>query len=235
MKKSLFLFAILPILLSFVLPSDGCSSLLFFKEGTSMTLTSYSDDDKLLGSSKTVYTKVTKTATGAEVEANQESFDKKGKSQGKSNFTLKCINGTLLFDLKMMLDDKQADAYKDFEMTVEGTDKEIPSNLSVGTTLKDADVKFSFRTKEGTPFPMMNMSIRVFNRKVEAIETVTSPAGTWECFKLSEEMEMKGLVKIKGKSISWFNYEAGMVKTESYNSKCKLTGKTVLTELVKGK
>jgi hypothetical protein len=82
---------------------------------------------------------------------------------------------------------------------------------------------------------MMNMSIRVFNRKVEAIETVTSPAGTWECFKLSEEMEMKGLVKIKGKSISWFNYEAGMVKTESYNSKGKLTGKTILTELVKGK
>lgn len=235
MKKNLILLLLATLAFGFVLPSGDCGSLLFFKEGTRITLTSYGSDDKLLGSSKTTYDKVTKTADGAVVQASQESFDKKGKSQSKSNFTLKCANGTLFFDLKMMLDQKQAESYKDFEVQVEGTDKEIPSNLTVGKTLKDAAVKFSFKTKDGTALPMMNMEINVINRKIAGIENVTSPAGTWECFKLTEDIEIKSIIKMKGSSITWFNYEAGIVKTESYNEKGKLTGKTLLTELIPGK
>lgn len=235
MKKYSILLLLASIAFGFVLPSGDCGTLLFFKEGTSITLTSYSAEDKLMGSSKTTYDKVTKTADGAVVEASQESFDKKGKSQSKSSFTLKCSNGTLLFDMKMMLDEKQAEAYKDFEMVVEGTDKEIPSNLSIGNVLKDAEVKFSFKTKDGNPFPMMDMTMKVINRKIESIENITTSAGTFECFKLTEDIEIKSIMKLKASSITWFNYEAGIVKTESYSDKGKLTGKSILTELIKGK
>jgi hypothetical protein len=235
MKKRYYFLLSLPLIFGFIIPKGDCGSLLFFKQGTSITLTSYSADDKIIGSSKTVYNKINQTASGTEVEATQESFDKKGKSQSKSNFNLKCSDGTLFFDMKMMLDQKQAEAYKDFEVQVEGVDKEIPSNMIVGTTLKDANIKFSFKTKDGTSLPMMNMDIKVFNRKIESIESITTPAGTWECYKLTEDIEIKSIIKLKASSVTWFSYQAGTVKTESYSDKGKLTGKSILTELIVGK
>lgn len=232
-KKAGFIAAFALICLSLTLPSGDCGSLLFFKEGTQTTLTSYDVSDKVTGSSRTHYRKVTRTPGGAVVEAVQESFDKKGKSTGKSEFVLKCERGVLYFDLKMLLDEKQMKSLEQFEMKIEGSDKEIPSDLEVGTQLKDADVKFSFQTKEGMALPMMNMSVRVSNRKIIAIEKVSSPAGNWDCFKLTEDIEVKSVIQLKASSVTWFNYEAGIVKTESYNDKGKLTGKTLLTELVK--
>lgn len=219
--------------LSFTFKSADCDSLLFFKEGTQTTMTSYNDDGKVTGTSKTIYSKVVKNAGSTVVTANQENFDKKGKSNSKSEYTIKCEKGTLYFDMKMMLPQQQAESYKDFEMTVEGADKEFPSNLVVGSTLKDANIKFMFKTKDGMDMPMMTMNIKVTNRKIEAKESITTPAGTFECYKLTEDVEMKTMFAVRMKTVSWFNMEAGTVKTESFKENGKFTGKTELTELKK--
>lgn len=215
-----------------ILPGD-CSTLLFFKEGTATTMTSYNDDGKVTGTTKTVYTKVTKNANGVSVTASQENFDKKGKSATKSDYTLKCEKGTLIIDMKMMMPNQQAEAYKDMEVTMDGSNLEFPSNLSVGSTLKDAEVRFTVKTKEGALVPMSNFSIKIYNRKVEAKESITTPAGTFECYKISENAETKTLFTIKVKTTTWFSQEAGTVKTESFKENGKFVGKSELTELKK--
>jgi hypothetical protein len=220
-------------LIAFSFKSADCNSLIFFKEGTQTTMTSYNDDGKVTGSSKTVYTKVVNSAGSTAVTASQETFDKKGKPSTKSDYTIKCEKGTLYFDMKMVLPQQQADSYKDFEMTVEGADKEFPTNFVVGSTLKDANIKFMFKSKDGMEMPMMTTSVKITNRKIEAKESVTTPAGTFECYKITEDVEMKTMFAIRAKSITWFNYEAGTVKTESYKENGKYTGKTELTELKK--
>lgn len=231
MKKFLSILALVIISFSFTfLPAD-CSSLLFFKEGSQTTMTSYNADGKPTGTTKTSYNKVTKTSNGATVNATQENYDKKGKLSTTSNYTIKCDKGTLYFDLKMMMPDQQAEAYKDFEMVVEGAEKEMPTDLIVGNNLKDANVNFTFKTKDGNEMPMMKMSIKITNRKIEAKENVTTPAGTYECFKITEDVEMKTMFTIKVKSVHWFNIKVGTVKTESYKENGKYTGKTELTEL----
>lgn len=234
MKKLIFLALCAFACFGFKMSSGDCSVIIFFKEGTSTTMTSYDDDDKLTGTTKTVYSKVTKTAGGAEVTANQENYNKKGKLNSKSEFTIKCNKGVLTFDMRSMLSAEQQDSYKDFEMTMEGADKEIPAELVVGNSLKDADIKMTVKTKQGgTPMPMMNTNIKVTNRKVEAKEKVTTPAGTFECYKISENVEFKTLFSIKMKSVSWFSYEAGNVKSETYKDNGKFVGKSELTELIK--
>lgn len=167
------------------------------------------------------------------VSAQQENYDKKGKLSTTTAFTVKCANGVLSFDMKLMLPQQQAESFKDFEMTVEGADKEIPNNLTPGASLKDAEVKFLVKTKNGTPMPMMNTSVMITNRKVESKESITTPAGTFDCYKITEDVEMKTLFKIKSKAASWFSKEAGIVKTESYKENGKLVSKSELTEISK--
>ncbi len=233
MKKLLKAVTAIALLCSFTfLPSD-CNSMLFFKEGTATTLTSYNDDGKVTGSTKTVYTKVTKIPGGATVMANQENFDKKGKPTTKNEFSIKCEKGVLYFDMKMYTSQQQAEAYKDMEMIVEGNNMEYPSEFVVGSSLKDADVKFSFKSKDGMVMPMSGMTIKIYNRKIEAKESVTTPAGTFECYKLTENVDTKTIFNLKLKSITWFSLEAGTVKTETYKESGKFMGKSELTEIKK--
>lgn len=233
MKKILSSIVATTLLCSFTYLSVDCSKIAFFKEGTSTTMTSYNDDGKVTSTTKTLYQKVTKTSAGASVMAHQENYDKKGKLSTTSDFNIKCENGTLVFDMKMMMPQQQAEAYKDMEMTMEGTNVEYPSQLVVGNSLKDADIKFSFKTKDGMVMPMSNFNIKVTNRKVEAKESVTTPAGTFECYKISELVETKTMFTIKAKSVVWFSEEVGNVKTESYKENGKFLGKTELTEIKK--
>lgn len=231
-KTGIALFAII-VLCSFNFLTDPCSSIVFFKEGTMTTMTSYNDDGKITGSTKTTYSKVSKAISGATVTANQENYDKKGKLSNKSEFSIRCNKGILYFDMKMMMPQQQAEAYKDFEMTVEGADKEIPSDFVIGSSLKDADIKFTFKSKDGAEMPMMKMNIKITNRKIEAKESVTCPAGTFECYKISEDVEMKSIFTVRAKSINWFSQEVGNVKVESYKENGKFVSKSELTEIKK--
>jgi hypothetical protein len=233
MKKTILISALFLVLSSFTIPGSDCGAFIFFKEGTSTTMTNYDQKDKITSSVKTVFTNVVANASGASVSAHQEVFDKKGKPSSTSEFVIKCENGILYFDMKTMLPQQQAEAYKDFEVTVEGVDKEIPSNFIIGSTLKDASVKFKFKTKSGTEMPMMNMTVNVTNRKVEAKEKITTAAGTFDCYKITEDISLKTIVSLKMKSITWFNLENGTIKSESYKENGKLTGKSELTEITK--
>lgn len=118
MKKFLFIALCVLTSFSFKKSSGDCSTLLFFKEGTSTTMTSYDNDGKLNGTTKTLYSKVTKTAGTTEVAVNQENYSKKGKLTSKSDFTIKCQKGVLTFDMRSMMSAEQQDSYKDFEMTM---------------------------------------------------------------------------------------------------------------------
>ncbi len=235
MSNHVCLLALLPVILSLSKGAkDACDNMMFFNEGATATMTSYDDDKKITGSAKTTFTKVTKLTDGASVSAHQEHFDKKGKPSTQTDFTFKCINGTLYMDMKMMMPQNNQNASQDMEMVIDGVDLEMPSKLEVGASLKDANITVSYKSKSnGTVIPMMGMTVRIFNRRVEAKESVTTPAGTFECYKISEEAETQTIFKIKAKSINWFSHEVGTVKTESYKDNGKFMGSSELTEFKK--
>jgi hypothetical protein len=73
----------------------------------------------------------------------------------------------------------------------------------------------------------------VFNRKVEAVENLTTPAGTFECYKISYDIATKMMVNVKAKATEWYSNGVGMVKSETYSTDGKLIGSNVLTALKK--
>ena len=81
---------------------------------------------------------------------------------------------------------------------------------------------------------MVTMTIEIVNRVVESIEEVTTPAGTFECFKLNYDVKSKiGFIKQNYKNSVWYAKGIGAVKTETYDKKGKLDGTTLLTKFKK--
>jgi hypothetical protein len=136
-------------------------------------------------------------------------------------------------DFKNFIPAQTLEAYKNMEMTMEGVNLDYPDNLKAGQSLPDGKVKIKIKS---SGMNMMDMEMNIINRKVEAIETLETPAGSFECAVISQESKMEtstmGIpMKMNFKSKEWFSSKAGMVKSEDYSEKGKLKGYTLLTEL----
>ena len=76
--------------------------------------------------------------------------------------------------------------------------------------------------------------MKTTNRKVEGTETITTPAGTYNCVKYSSDTEVSStMFKSKSKSTMYMAKNVGMVKMESYDDKGKLQTKQLLTSFGK--
>ncbi|MFD2312589.1 hypothetical protein ACFSKX_19395, partial [Microbulbifer halophilus] len=106
---------------------------------------------------------------------------------------------------------------------------EFPNNLKVGQTLKDANLKMTLNMSG----IKMNMTMDMLNRTVDAKESVTTTAGTFDCFVLSYDTEMKMGMKMNFKNKEWIAKGVGVVKSENYNKKGKLMGYSELTSFTK--
>ena len=114
------------------------------------------------------------------------------------------------------------------EMQVEGGSMEMPAIMKAGDILKNGDMKISFAS--GGMY-IMNMTFNISNRKVDAVENITTPAGTFECYKITYDIATKMMVNVKTKGIEWYSKGVGLVKSESYSNDGKLLGSNVLASL----
>jgi hypothetical protein len=81
---------------------------------------------------------------------------------------------------------------------------------------------------------MVNMDVTINNRKVLAKEKITTSAGTFDCYKISYETESRTrMITVNTKGMEWISEGVGVVKTETYNKKDKLTGYSLLTKFEK--
>ena len=109
------------------------------------------------------------------------------------------------------------------EVTIEGEFPSITTQFYVGQTI---DHSFSMEAKglkissEGT-------------QRVTARESVTVPAGTFDCFRVESEMSMKMIMSFRTKSVSWYAAGIGEVKTESYDRRGNLESVQELISLKK--
>ncbi len=194
------------------------------KTGTEIVMKSYSEKDKLtsVGKSKVV------EVSGNAVKIESEVFDDKEKSLGKSNFTVTCENGEFVMDLSNYLKGVNMDAYKDMEVKIETEAMHMPATLKAGDALDDGQMTIVV-SNQG--FKMMTMKVRIFNRKVEKLESMTTPAGTFDCAKITYDVDSKVVVSTTGKGVEWISKNVGVVRSESYNSKGKMVGYTLLASI----
>jgi hypothetical protein len=210
--------------------AQDCTSFFPAKEGNQIELTHYDGKDKLTGHSLTTI-KSTRDEGGTYFwNQHMESFNDKGKLDFETDAEMSCSGGEFHLDMKNMVPQQQMQGMEGMEMSIEGGDMTFPSVLSVGQTLPDAYI--SIKAGSGG-MTIMNMEVHITNRKVEGKESVTTPAGTFDCYKMSQDISTKMMFSIKAHSIDWYAPGAGLVKQESYDDKGRLTGKEILTKLVK--
>lgn len=232
MQKALFFPLILVIFLSFTKSTKNCSNLVFFKEGGSTIHNVYGKEGVFKEKIKTTYSKITNSNNVVIATALQETYNKTGQAEDKTNYTVKCNNGVLLFDINSMIpmSDKEKKS-SNGEINVENSYKEIPCNLMVGDTLKNVEFKVSVKPKESF-MPALNIQVKIYDRKVEAIEHIKTAAGVFECYKLSEKSDFKSIATVKTKALYWFSLTAGTVKSETYDIETgKLIKKSELTSI----
>ncbi|HEY3404107.1 MAG TPA: hypothetical protein VGK59_12010, partial [Ohtaekwangia sp.] len=200
------------------------------ENGTEWEMENYNAKEKLIGKNQWKVTSYTTTASGYTATVHSSLTNEKGKEQAKSDLEMKCDNGVFFIDMRNFITEDQLKALGTYETKVEATNLEVPSKLSIGQTLKDGTITI---TAVGTGMPI-KMTATITNRKVEAQESITTPAGTFTTYKISSNLTLQNQmginVNMNFSTIEWLAPKVGLVKTESYNKSGKLMGYSVLSK-----
>ncbi len=209
---------------------SSCSAYYPLVDGANFQYTNYNKKGKEEGQINYKVTNVQNGGDTVSATMMMEYVDKKGNSY-TSDYNIACDGNVVKIDFKSLMNEQMLSQFEDMEMDISGTDVELPNNLSVGQELPDGNMEL--KMKMGGAINM-NMNVETINRKVEKQESVTTPAGTFDCFVIYSETKTKMMMGNKTlPSRTWLAEGVGMVKQESYNNKGKLTGSMVLTQYSK--
>ena len=197
--------------------SQDCAKYYLLQNNKTVEMTIYNKKGKVTG--KQVYTVNNVNTAGGTTTATiqSEMFDDKDKSIAKATNNIQCKGGVMMMDMKMMLPQKQQEqSINSAEATAESIYIDYPVNMNVGDELKEGN--FSMDMDVNGMKQQVNMVVN--NRKVEAKESVTTTAGTWDCYKINykSKMTIKTLgigIPINMTGTEWFAPGFGIVKTLS--------------------
>jgi len=228
MKNLILIF----VLISFAFTTyaqNTCQAYLPTNKGDVWEMSTYSPKNKLTG--KVSYELLDKVVEGNETiyKVKNICYDKKEKEIFENNFEAKCKDGVFEFDMAIFMSGEMMQSYNNMDLEINGTSLEMPSyDSKIGTNLKDGNLDMKIGADGVMP---IKMSILMTNRKVEGKEQMTTEAGTFDCIVMSQNIKTKMMISIESNTKDWYAENVGLVRSESYNKKGKLTGYSVLTKL----
>lgn len=154
-------------------------------------------------------------------------IDQKGEHKVSGTIEMRCEGGVFYTDVRSLLDSKTS-MYKSGDSKLSGVDLQFPANMSPGQSLPDAEISIG---AEVANLPIPPITISVTNRKVMSTEKVSTPSGTFECYKIECEVEMHPVVSSYLRIVQWISEGIGTVKSETYDENGKLVSKMILTKL----
>ena len=216
--------------LTLVKAQGVCSTYYAMGQGTNFQLTQFDgkNNEKVLAVTNYKVLESTTTADGQKATISAEIVDKKGEVTATSEYEIICENDVVSVDFKSLMGPDVFAQFPEMDMEVSGTALELPNSLSAGQSLPDADL---LAVVNMTPIKM-RLTFIMTNRKVVGEETITTPAGTFDCVVLTYDYESKFGVKVTGTSRQYLAKGVGVVLQIDYNKKGKEVSRTVLTSFV---
>ena len=193
----------------------------YFQSNKTITLGMYNGKGSQSG--KVVYTVGTVSKNGGTTSSDvtSEVFDKKNKSLAKASGKMKCNGGMLMVDMSMIM--SQQSAFKNATVEGKGFFLEYPAILKPGQKLKDGKLDMDITLDKGIT---ANVTMDITNRMVDGKEKVTTPAGTWEAYKISytskTSINMGFSIPLTMEITEWFVPDFGMIKSVTKNSSMEL-------------
>lgn len=204
--------------------AQSCTDFYYMQNNKTVEMTIHNKKGKEAG--KSIYTISNVSTTGGVTTStiNSEFIDAKGKSISKATNKIKCSNGIIMMDMKMFIPSAQQEQMGEASATVNDVYIEYPSSMKEGDALNDGEFKMDFKTAGGLGG---SVAVNLTNRKVAGKETVTTPAGTWDCYKITyhSKIVMKIGIGIPVNSDVTESYAPGfgVVKTEAGGGKTEIT------------
>ena len=225
MKIRSILFSFSVLYLSFTMAQNVCSDYYPMAEDTKFKLTSFKPNGKITSATNYLITNSENTALGQNATYTTEIEDDKGEVTATASYDVVCENGVVLIDFRSLMGPDVYSQFPDMEMEVSGTALEFPNNLQEGQSLPDADLLAVINM---SPIKM-RLTFIMTNRQVVGQETITTPAGTFECIVITYDYESKFGVKVTGSTKQWLAKGVGLVKQEDMNKKGKMISYIELT------
>jgi len=229
-----------PVAASMEKPAKGgCGNNLLFKKGTKIEAASYNGAGKLLSKQTSVVKKVYTEGGLTNSELDMTTTNENGGELRHVTGIYRCDGSKLIVDLSTFLQDNKPG------MTIKTSGIDFPFDIAVGQDLPEAQHTIDMTMGE----KKMTLISTVKERKVTAKESVTTPAGTFEAYKISAVIEaetvMEGLTDQMKKAmkearekmgktemIFWYVPTLSVVKMELYQGG-KLTSKNEVTSISK--
>ena len=149
----------------------------------------------------------------------------KEKPVTEGEYEMDCVDGTIHIDMDAFIPEQTTQAFKDMEMQITMDDLEIPAELKIGQVLDDGSMEM---TAKNGPMPM-KFTFQMTDRKVEGKEMVKTPAGNFDCFKVSQKTSSKMMISnSEFRTVQYITEKYGTVKTETYKSNGNLMSYSLL-------
>ncbi len=231
MKNYAFFFLFIGILLPWnYVAAQDCDIYKDFSEGTTTRMVHYDKKDKVTGYTITTVTEKKKLSNGVSMLFHQV-YDDTEEYKFESDMRIECRGGEVIYSMENFIDPTTLSAYEGMEFEISADDLSIPSNAKPGDELNDGAVSITINT--GSPVKV-TVTSTISNRKVVSKESVETPAGKFDCLKISYDVLTQiAFVKMRSSTVEFYNEKSGVVKTESFNKKGKLTGYSLLEEIKK--
>ena len=188
----------------------------YLQNGKTAEITFYTKKGDESGKGVYNVSSATMAGNGGSSTVRSEIFNKKGKSIAKGTNNIKCDNGVFMVDLKAFISPEQQEQIK-ADAQASDVYLSYPANMKAGDALPDGNMDLDIQQDNGMK---THVNVKITDRKVEGQESITTPAGTWNCFKISYHSAIKvalmGIgIPIKADITEWFAPNFGVVKTES--------------------
>jgi len=188
----------------------------YLQNGKTAEITFYSKKGDESGKGVYNVTSATMAGNGGSSTVRSEIFNKKGKSIAKGTNNIKCDNGVFMVDLKAFISPEQQEQIK-ADAQAADVYLSYPLNMKAGDALPDGNMDLDIQQDNGMK---THVNVKITDRKVEGQESITTPAGTWNCFKITYHSAIKvalmGIgIPLKADITEWFAPNFGVVKTES--------------------
>jgi hypothetical protein len=232
MKKSLVFIAVLVASVNSLVAQD-CKTYYYLRNNSEVEMSVYDAKGEVVA--KNVYNvqSVNKEGTALVADFTTTVKDAKGKELSSGKGKVKCDGDNLLIDMQMNMPNiPQLQAMK-METGTGSSFLTYPSAMKVGQTLPEG----AFEMNSNTNGMDVTLQYKISDRKVIAKEKITTPAGSWDCFKVTFNISLS--LKMMAMSMpfdligaEWFAPGFGVVKTESYKDG-QLMGSMQITGLKK--
>lgn len=216
MKKTIGAIALL-IMVGLLAQAQNCKNYLLLQNNKRVEMTVYNRKGKEDGKQVWMVSNVKNAGKSTIATLNTEFFNGKGKSINKSESQIQCSGGSLQMSMKLMMSEAQLRQMNNATAKASGEFLDYPSTVKEGDQLPDGNMKIDYTMESG-----MSASIEIIitERSVGGKESITSPAGTWECFKITSNQKIVSKIggigiPIKMELTEWYAPGVGVIKTES--------------------